>query len=94
MNDIDGIGDHARRMVEKAKEIKPCIKPLPCPFCGHDEVYVQEGDTFRWRVAVCGGCDARAPDVRVQTIGDGTPAIWEKQGRADAIAAWNKRVGS
>ena len=65
---------------------------LPCPFCGSTDVSVEQGDTFRWRVAICRGCGARAPEVRAQTMGDGSPNEWEERAVADAIAAWNTRA--
>ena len=67
-------------------------KPLPCPFCGMDEVTVVQGSTFRWRVAECGGCGARCGEVRCQTTGTGTPAEWETEATGDAIAEWNTRA--
>lgn len=72
----------------------PAEERKPCPFCGSHEVHVVEGDTFRWRVAVCGGCSARAPDVRIQTSGPGTPLEWEERARVNAMAEWNKRVSA
>lgn len=63
----------------------------PCPFCGATNVSVVEGDTFRWRIAQCNECEARAPMVRIQTMGEGTPVQWEEKARLDAIAEWNKR---
>lgn len=68
--------------------------PLPCPFCGDTSVHVCEGSTFRWRVAVCGGCGAIGPEVRIQTLGDGTREEWEQAAHASAIAAWNDRPQS
>lgn len=64
----------------------------PCPFCGCSEVTVIEGSTFRWRVAVCDGCDARAPEVRAQTAGEGTPDEWEAKAVEAALAAWSTRA--
>ena len=46
----------------------------PCPFCGTADVTVQPGSTFRWWVAACSSCGAQSGEVRVQTMGDGTPA--------------------
>ena len=65
---------------------------LPCPFCGGTDVTVEEGDTFRWLVAICQGCGAQAPDVRKQTSGPGDPTEWMVVGIADAMKEWNKRV--
>lgn len=69
---------------------RPAVKP--CPFCGETRVGVVEGSTFRWRLAECGGCGARAEEVRIRTMGEGTPQEWEEQARQEAIAAWNTRA--
>jgi Lar family restriction alleviation protein len=69
----------------------PSKDVLPCPFCGSTDVTVEQGDTFRWRVAVC-VCGVRGPDVRVQTMGEGNPKQWDAQGEIDALEAWNKRA--
>ena len=64
----------------------------PCPFCGDRRMTVYQGDTYRWRVAVCNSCGAQAPDVRC-TIGEGQT---REQALADAnkraIDAWNERA--
>ena len=53
---------------------------------------VYQGDTYRWRVAVCNSCGAQAPDVRC-TIGEGQT---REQALADAnkraIDVWNERA--
>ena len=67
--------------------------PAPCPFCGETGVTVKEGSTFRWLVAECDNCGARCTQVRKQTLGEGTPADWQKAGEAAAIIEWNSRVG-
>jgi transcription elongation factor Elf1 len=67
------------------------FKPLPCPFCGCAEVTVQQGSTFRWLIAACQGCGAQSGEVRVQTMGAGTPSEWADAGEALTIAEWNKR---
>lgn len=64
---------------------------LPCPFCGGVPAFVKEGSTFRWRVMECQSCGARCGEVRVQTVGEGTPKDWEEQVVPKAIAEWNKR---
>lgn len=64
---------------------------LPCPFCGDTDVDVHEGDTFRWRYAACGPCGARAPEVRIQTLGDGTREEWEADAHRRALEEWNRR---
>ena len=70
------------------------LTPLPCPFCGSTYIDVAEGSSFRWMVASCRGCGAQSGDVRVQTIGAGTPKQWHERGKRDAIAEWNKRAGT
>lgn len=64
----------------------------PCPFCGGADVCVQVGSTFRWRFACCENCGAQCGEVRVQTLGEGTPAEWEEQAVRDALDEWNKRA--
>jgi Lar family restriction alleviation protein len=51
----------------------------PCPFCGESGVIVVEGSTFRWLVAVCGNCDAKAPEARTEQA---------------ALDSWNERPAS
>lgn len=63
----------------------------PCPFCGGSNISVIQGSTFRWRLAEC-DCGARAGEVRIQTMGDGTQAQWEAQAAVDAIKEWNTRA--
>ena len=63
----------------------------PCPFCGGHSVAVVEGDTFRWRLAQCQDCGAQAPDVRIQTMGEGTREQWEAAAHRAALDAWNMR---
>ena len=64
---------------------------LPCPFCGFDAIAIDEGSTFRWLHAECIQCGARCGEVRVQTMGEGTPAEWRAAGELAALARWNKR---
>lgn len=68
--------------------------PKPCPFCGDNLVTVYQGDTYRWRVAVCDRCGAQAPDVR-HSIGEGQT---REQAYADsnkrATDAWNERTNA
>lgn len=66
----------------------------PCPFCGCAASAVIEGATFRWRQVECRDCQSRGPEVRRQTLGEGTPAAWEAAATTDAIAAWNERATS
>lgn len=66
--------------------------PKPCPFCAGIGVTIHEGSTFRWRFAACDNCGAQAPDVRVQTMGDGSPAKWELEASDRALEEWNKRA--
>jgi Lar family restriction alleviation protein len=68
------------------------IKLEPCPFCGGANVSVVEGETFRWRFAKCNECGAQAPDVRIQTLGDGTKEEWEADAHRRAIVEWNTRA--
>ena len=63
----------------------------PCPFCGESSAAVREGDTFRWRYTECGHCGGRGPEVRAQTIGNGTAQQWEADAQARAIEAWNNQ---
>lgn len=62
-----------------------------CPFCGGQEIKVIEGDTFRWRAAMCLMCEARGPSVRVQTCGEGNWSEWEAAASRLAITEWNQR---
>jgi len=65
----------------------------PCPFCGNvGGVSVVEGETYRWRVAQCNECGARAPDVRMMTIGEGTKEEWEAEAKTRALFEWNSRA--
>jgi Lar family restriction alleviation protein len=66
-------------------------EPKPCPFCGHVGLDFQEGETFRWLEYFCGGCGI-GTEVRIQTLGDGTPEEWAEQAKRDAIEEWNRRV--
>ena len=67
------------------------MKPLPCPFCGDINGEVQQTSTFRWRAWVC-GCGVVGPDVRIQTLGEGTKEQWEEAAALEAVKAWNTRV--
>ncbi len=62
----------------------------PCPFCGATMIGVAEGSSFRYRLAYC-RCGASSPEVRVQTLGEGTKEQWEEAARLKAIVAWNSR---
>ena len=64
----------------------------PCPFCGHVGIDFHEGSTFRWIVAECAKCGAQTGEVRVQTIGDGTPEEWMQKAKQEAIREWNTRA--
>lgn len=71
------------------------MEPRPCPFCGYSKagelgLTVVVGDTFRWRQVECPSCAAKGPEIRVQTLGPGTPAQWEREGEINAILEWNK----
>lgn len=63
----------------------------PCPFCGYaGEPYIVEGLSFRYLVAECGECGARAPEVRIDTLNKDR-AAQVANGRAAAIKEWNTR---
>lgn len=64
---------------------------LPCPFCGGTNVSPTEGPTFRWMAAQCAECGATCGEVRVQTMGNGTPETWDAKAKVNAIMEWNKR---
>jgi Lar family restriction alleviation protein len=78
-------------MTDKALAARLRVNPLPCPFCGGTNIEVVEGDTFRWRLACCRECGAQAGEVRIQTLGDGTPEEWEADAASRAIEEWNRR---
>jgi len=66
------------------------VTPLPCPFCGSDEVAVREGTTFRWRIAECSSCGATSGETRAKTIGEP-----DREGDdARAIDEWNRRAAN
>ena len=65
---------------------------LPCPFCGAVGLDFAEGSTFRWLEPSCAGCGATCGEVRVQTMGDGSPDQWLEAAKKDAIAEWNTRA--
>jgi hypothetical protein len=69
------------------------MKADPCPFCGGTGGSVQEGSTFRWRAYMC-DCGVVGPEVRIQTMGEGTREQWEIAGREAAIKEWNTRATS
>lgn len=71
---------------------REAMELLPCPFCGGAWITVVDGSTFRWRQAYCEQCEAKGPEVRIQTLGDGSKEQWEEQARKDAIAEWNRRA--
>jgi len=66
----------------------------PCPFCGDRGVTVVEGDTYRWRVAVCNSCGAHAPDVRYSILEGQTREQAFDDANKRAIEAWNDRWGN
>jgi Lar family restriction alleviation protein len=68
------------------------VTPEPCPFCGYVGVTVREGSTFRWRHASCNLCGAQGAEIRIQTMGAGTPDDWEEGATRHAISEWNKRT--
>lgn len=67
------------------------MTPLPCPFCGETSGAVAQTSTFRWRAWIC-GCGVVGPEIRIQTMGDGTPEEWEAAASIHAIEAWNTRI--
>jgi len=67
-------------------------KLLPCPFCGHVGLDFAEGSTFRWIVAICGGCGVSLAETRIQSLGEGTKEEWMAEAKEDAIASWNRRT--
>lgn len=68
-------------------------EPLPCPFCGSNNVSAHEVEGhFRWWQACCDDCGACAGDVRRQTSGEGTNEDWDRQAGIDAVEEWNKRA--
>lgn len=69
------------------------MTPLPCPFCGETSGVVAQTGTFRWRAWVC-GCGVVGPEIRIQTLGEGTQAEWEAAATLRAIEAWNERKWS
>lgn len=64
---------------------------LPCPFCGSTSINVIEGSTFRWRMPQCDNCGACGPEVRVQTMGEGTPEKWCHDVELECMKVWNTR---
>lgn len=71
---------------------KATTEPLPCPFCGHVGLDFRDGTTFRWLTAECGKCGATCGEVRIQTLGKGTPEEWRAAAEQSAIDAWNTRA--
>jgi len=67
------------------------VKPLPCPFCGSDDITTQEGTTFRWRAAVCCRCGAQSGEVRVDTLCKDHLVALEKA-KGAALEEWNIRA--
>ena len=63
-----------------------------CPFCGSSKVTVFQGDTYRWRVAVCDECGAQAPDVRHAIKEGQTPEQAMADTNKRALEAWNTRA--
>lgn len=64
----------------------------PCPFCGSSAAAVIYDSARGPRFVKCYECGAMGPEIRCQTMGEGTPAEWELEAEADAIAAWNDRA--
>jgi Lar family restriction alleviation protein len=68
------------------------IELKPCPFCGGSVISIHDGTTFRWMVAECADCGAQCGEVRVQTMGSGTPEEWEEKAHKTVMEEWNRRV--
>ena len=66
---------------------QPTPKPLPCPFCGAENVKIAEGSTYRWAHAECAVCGASAGGSRRQ-YGQGTD---DPEVQQAAITEWNVR---
>lgn len=69
----------------------PPLKPCPWCGCNPEKLSITEGSTFRWRLVACPECGAGPGEIRVQTMGSGTPQEWEAQAVIDAAEAWNTR---
>jgi Lar family restriction alleviation protein len=67
---------------------------LPCPFCGSTNVEDQQGVTYRWRVAVCVDCGARAGEVRCHVTGSGANTKALAEARQLAFDEWNRRAAA
>ena len=70
----------------------PVLNPKPCPFCGDNLVTVHQGETYRWRVAICDSCGAQAPDVRHSILEGQTRDQAFADANKRAIEAWNERA--
>lgn len=71
-------------LIDKAEAL------LPCPFCPEGKTvstYFDHEQGDKWGYASCDACGARGPEVRTNYDRDDN-ALW----RAEAIAAWNRRV--
>lgn len=66
-------------------------KPKPCPFCGHSEIGVVEGESFRYCRSMCAYCGAQSPEVRKDTMADDRDSA-ESEAHARAIEEWNTRA--
>ena len=84
--------NESKQPTQAASVLKGLVRPLPCPFCGGENVAVHEGTSFRWRYAGCEECGASAGEVRIQTCGEGTHEEWESEARNRAIEEWNTRA--
>ena len=70
--------------------LQPVVRPLPCPFCGSENIVVVEGTNYRWSVAQCQDCGAQCGEIRrrePQWPTDEKKAADE----AEAIREWNIR---
>lgn len=66
-------------------------KPKPCPFCGHSEIGVVEGESFRYCRSMCPYCGAQGPEVRKNTLADNQGAA-NVEANTQAIEEWNTRA--
>ena len=68
------------------------VHPKPCPFCKSVGIDILEGSTFRWMVGRCIECGATCGEVRVQTMGHGSPEEWRAAAERAVMDAWNTRA--
>lgn len=64
----------------------------PCPFCGQDDLRIQDGASGLWAAIACGRCGATGPDVKKHPLDFGHDMSAEDKTIIDAMASWNDRV--